>query len=298
MFDASTDEQSYNVVSVRQLSETQAQQARALRDLCDETDGLYLKLGISADFATRSAEPYAFLCVMDDTLVGFCTLVGGDDPELELCGMVHPAYRRRGIGRALLRAARDSAKRRLAAIRVLLICEASAAAGRAFVAAAGGTHSFDEHRMEITAPQASTSQQRLDIRQAEADDAPELARVIGASFGQTDDHLADDIVRDMTTEHERYFLAWLGGAPVGAFKIFTDAPKASIYAFGVLPEYRRHGYGHEILETTLPRLFAEGWTAVGLEVDAANTAAQALYRAVGFRDVAVYGYYTFDVSAW
>ncbi len=298
MFDASGDEPSHDIAGVRQLNETQAAQARALRDLCNETDGLYLKVGISADFATRSAEPYAFLCVLDDTLVGFCSLVGGDDPELELCGMVHPAYRRRGIGRALFRAARDSAKRRLAAIRVLLICEEASATGRAFVAAAGGTHSFDEHRMEIAAASVPASQRRLAIHQASVDDASELARVIGASFGQPDDHLADDIVRDMTTEDERYFLARLGDTSVGAFKIFTDEPKASIYAFGVLPEYRRHGYGREILETMLPRLFAEGWTAVGLEVDSDNTPAQALYRSAGFRDVAIYSYYAFDVAAW
>ncbi len=299
MFDASGDEPKSYAVGVRQLSETQAAQARALRDLCNETDGLYLKVGISADFATRSAEPYAFLCALDDTLVGFCSLVGGDDPELELCGMVHPAYRRRGIGRALFRAARDSAKRRLAAIRVLLICEEASAAGRAFVTAAGGSPSFGAHRVGITAPSSvPASQPRLTIHQASVDDAPELARMIGASFGQPADHLAADIVRDMTTEDERYFLARLGDASVGAFKIFIDEPKASIYAFGVLPEYRRHGYGREMLEAMLPRLFAEGWTAVGLEVDSDNAPAQALYRAVGFRDVAIYGYYTFDVAAW
>ncbi len=109
--------------------------------------------------------------------------------------------------------------------------------------------------------------------------------------------MAEGIVRDMATEGERYFLARLADTPIGAFKIFVDAPKAYIYAFGVSPGYPRNGYGREILEDILPRLFAEGWTAVGLEVDADNMPAQALYRAVGFRDVTVYGYYQLAVAS-
>lgn len=294
-----SDEQTYDVVSVRQLSVEQAEQARALRDLCNSADGLDLKLGISESFVAQTAEPYAFLCVLDGALVGFCTLIGGDDPELELCGVVHPAYRRRGIGRALLRAALESARRRLGPVRVLAICEDASAAGRAFVASAGGKHSFSENRMEITAtPPAFQATKRLDVRAAGADEANELARVIAGSFGQAEDpNMVAEIVRDMTADGERYFLARLGDVAVGAFKIFVDKPKAYIYAFGVLPEYRRHGYGREILEDILPRLFAEGWTAVGLEVDADNTPAQALYRAVGFHDVTVYGYYTMNITA-
>ncbi len=298
-----SDKETYEVVGVHQLTEEQAEQARALRDVCNSADGLDLKLGISAGYAAQSAEPYAFLCALDGALVGFCTLSGDDDPELELCGMVHPAYRRRGIGRALLDAALASARRRLATLRVLAICEDASAAGRAFVAAAGGKHSFSENRMETAAippAPASTSARNLDVREAGQAEARDLARVIATSFGQSDDHMAEDIVRDMTVEGERYFLARLSDEPhepVGAFKIFIDKPKAYIYAFGVLPEFRRHGYGREILEDILPRLFAEGWTAVGLEVDADNTPAQALYRSVGFHDVTVYGYYILDITA-
>ncbi|HEY7341727.1 MAG TPA: N-acetyltransferase [Ktedonobacterales bacterium] len=299
-----SDEQTYAVVGVRQLTAEQAEQARALRDLCNSADGLDLKLGISADLAARLEEPYAFLCTLDGALVGFCTLSGDDDPELELCGMVNPAYRRRGIGRALLGAALASARRRLATLRVLAICEDASVAGRAFVAAAGGRPSFSENRMEVAATppaHASASAARtLDVREVGPDDARDLARVIAVSFGQSDDHMAEEIVRDMTVEGDRYFLARLGNEPhepVGAFKIFTDKPKAYIYAFGVLPEYRRRGYGRAMLEDILPRLFAEGWTAVGLEVDADNAPAQALYRSVGFHDVTVYGYYALDITA-
>ena len=296
---AQADEQTHEIVGVQQLTGEQAQKARALRDLCNRHDGLDLKLGISASYHSPNSEPYAFLCMADGALVGFCTLDGGDGPELELCGMVDPAYRRRGIGRALLREALGSARRRLAVIRVLVICEDASAAGRAFVAAAGGKHSFSENRMETTTPPARTTPQRLSVLPAGLDDAPDLARIISASFGQSDDHMAEEIARDMAQTSERYYLARLGDSgdtSVGAFKIFVDRPKAYIYAFGVLPDHRRQGYGREILEDIIPRLFDEGWTAVGLEVDADNTPAQALYRAVGFHDVTVYGYYALETA--
>jgi ribosomal protein S18 acetylase RimI-like enzyme len=286
-----SDESTYQVQGGRQLTAEQAKAARALREICNRADGLDLKLGIAADFTPQSSEPYAFLCEVDGELVGFCTLVGDDEPELELCGMVHPAHRRQGIGRALLRAALDSAGRRPAATRILAICEDTSAAGRAFVAAAGGTHAFSEHRMETsTRPAPSDTAKRLDVRESTAADAGDLARIIAMSFGQTDDPTSEMIVANIAAG-ERYFLARRGTEPVGAFKVFIDPPKAYIYAFGVLPGQRRYGYGREILEDILPRLFAEGWTAVGLEVDADNLPAQALYRAVGFHDVTVYGYY-------
>ena len=291
------NQQMYQVTGVQQLTGEQAQQARALRDLCNRQDGLDLKLGISSSFRSPISEPYAFLCVADGALVGFCTLSGDSGPELELCGMVHPAYRRRGIGRALLCSALDSSRRRLAVIRVLVICEDASTSGRAFVAAAGGKHSFSENRMETATPPTRTAPQRLDVRPADAEDAADLARIISVSFGQSDDHMAEEIARDMTLGGERYYLAWLGATPISAFKIFVDRPKAYIYAFGVLPEYRRQGYGREILEDIIPRLFAEGWTAVGLEVDADNTPAQALYRAVGFHDITVYGYYDLAMAS-
>jgi len=290
------DQQSHQITGVQQLTGEQAQQARALRELCNQRDGLNLKLGISASFRSPISEPYAFLCMEDGALVGFCTLSGDSGPELELCGMVHPAYRRRGIGRALLDAARESARRRLAVLRLLVICEDASAAGRAFVATAGGRHSFSENRMETTARPTQTTPKRLDVLPAGPEDAPDLARIISVSFGQSDDHMAEEIARDMAQAGERYYLARLGDAPVGAFKIFVDRPKAYIYAFGVLPDYRRQGYGREILEDIIPQLFDEGWTAVGLEVDADNTPAKALYRAVGFHDVTVYGYYDLKIA--
>ena len=215
MSDEHLDRVAYEVVGLAQLTDEQAEQARALRDLCNRAGGLDLKLGITTTSTsdTQSTEPNAFLCTLDDTLVGFCTLEGGDDPELELCGMVHPAYRRRGIGRALLRAAFDSARRRIAAIRVLVICEDASADGRAFVAAAGAKHSFSENRMETTTPPpAHAIPARLDVRPAEPTDASDLARTISESFGQADRHMADEIFRDMTVGGERYFLARLGRA--------------------------------------------------------------------------------------
>ena len=79
--------------------------------------------------------------------MGYCSLDG--ELEVELCGMVHPDHRRRGIGRALLAKARSECVRR-GARRPLLICEEqSPRAGQAFVATVGGLHQFDEHEMDL-----------------------------------------------------------------------------------------------------------------------------------------------------
>ncbi len=57
MSDEHLDRVAYEVVGLAQLTDEQAEQARALRDLCNRAGGLDLKLGITTTSTSTPSQP-------------------------------------------------------------------------------------------------------------------------------------------------------------------------------------------------------------------------------------------------
>lgn len=291
----------YRIESRAGVTGEELLQAVALKAVCDAEDGLDLKVHPEmqrADLGVPVIDAIA-ATTKDGALIGLCTLDGSS--EVELCGMVHPMHRRRGVGRALLEAALAVCRERHTR-RVLLICEDASSAGRALLAAALPTARLDfkEHRMELRAlgfaPQTAAVAARvpgLVVRAAAAceDDLDALALTQAAAFGERKQGIRPGIEADMRDPSYRYYIAALDGESVSSLKVIFAAPRAFIYAFGVVPQQRRRGVGRAVLADVIARLRDEGWRRVALEVESENAPALALYRSLGFAPVTAYGYY-------
>jgi mycothiol synthase len=273
------------------LSEAELRQIRTLRDVCNAREGLRLKLNLLPGDASQP--PSRFLYFDRGTLVGYAALDGGGF-EAELCGMVHPMHRRHGIGRELLEAAR-AACRRDGVERLLLICEEASRSGQAFVATLAATREFAElHQEMATQPGLAPQTPRLIVRQAGDDDADAIAHVVAAAFGGDEQRVRARLTAEMAEPTSRFYVGELGGQVIGSLKVYldgNDGKSAGIYAFGILPAHRQHGYGRELLTATVDQLRREGFGHVYLEVDADNEPAQRLYRSVGFSLTTIYVYY-------
>jgi ribosomal protein S18 acetylase RimI-like enzyme len=288
-------------VAYTALSEQRADEVAALRDRCNGVDGLLLKVGIPRMAPETSSElrrPNAFLVYRGDSLAGYCSL-DGDRHTVEICGMVAPEHRRKGIGTSLLTAARDTCAAS-GVSEVLLICEDASAAGQLFVATQHAQRQFAEHRMELADVgamlQGLTREPDLSLRRAVAGETGTLARISGAVFG-TESELKDiqlDIESEFSSPEVRFYLGQLGGSTgpvVSSLKLYLIENRSSIYAFGVLPEYRRRGLAWQTLALLTQQLQAETVNHIGLEVETTNMPAISLYRACGFAPVTTYGYY-------
>lgn len=276
------------------LSESEAAHVRELIAVCNDAERLDLKVEIGALRAASPDMSSAFLAYAGQALIGFCTLDGGR--EIELCGAVHPDYRRRGIGRALLDAAREECRRR-AAVKLLLICEDGSRSGQGFLATLAAHRAFAEHRMlrDMTIAGAPPGSGTLTVRPATSGDQSAIAHITALAFARDELDELQRLSLDMGSAAEWFFIALQGDSPVGTLKIFTDPPRAMIYGFAVAPAYQGRGYGREILNHTLRLLAAEGWMQVGLEVDTENQRAYNLYTSAGFQQITTYGYYTLPV---
>jgi ribosomal protein S18 acetylase RimI-like enzyme len=276
---------------IEQLTAGDRSEIEALVGACKQHEpGLDLPLYLEpARPASGETDNIGYHC--DDALVGFANLTPGD--EIELQGIVHPAYRRRGIGRALLDAAVRECRHR-GASGLTLVCEEAAPSGQAFAQAVGAAYRDAEHRMELDRAayaQRPAPQWTLAIEPAGIEDLEALAAMRSGSCSLDRGNARAWAMRYLRRPKQRFYIGRLGAEPVGMLRVSAVEPRVFVHSFVVRPEYRGRGYGRQILMSVLNRLIAEGWAHIMLEVATDNEVALTLYRSCGFHRVATYLYY-------
>ena len=280
------------------LSAEERAEIAALTATCNAAEGLDLKLSVGSPFVTEG-ETGDYLYNVDGVLAGYCSVSGGGTMPVEVCGMVHPRQRRRGVGHALLAAAREECRRR-GKDHLLLLCEEASASGLAFVKGLGAEYRFSEHRLDLdlkNLPPMPPGEERLALRRVGAEAAPAFIRVLAAAFGDPAEVHRPLVMNEIGDPEQWFYLAYLDGEPIATLKVSFwqeeagTEPRAGIYAFGVLPAYQGRGYGRRVLRGVIDALLAQGHTRLSMEVETANEGALGLYLSCGFRKTTTYGYY-------
>lgn len=285
------------------LTDAEAAEVDRLAAICNAHDRTDLKLALPR--APREVEtPRAFLRRERGTLVGYASIDGLGGGEPELCGMVHPDHRLRGIGRALLAALLDTC-RAVGDTRALLIVEDVSTCGLAFAAAAGAQLASKEIHMELDAADDPTALAAigsalagpLTVRPAAPTpaDVATLVHIMSRAFGDPEDHVRRRVEAEIRDPEGPFLIAEVGGRPVGSLKVYRMGPETGIYALGILPADQGLGLGHQMLARAIAYVLAEGPTRFALEVDDDNEPAKALYARCGFVETTVYGYYALDM---
>ncbi len=135
----------------------------------------------------------------------------------------------------------------------------------------------------------------MHIRVAMPDDAPEVARLLGAfrdwygnPRGLDDASFERSVRRIMESENAEYLLA--GQPAVGVaqvrfrWSIWTETEDCWLEDVYVVDAARGQGIGRALVEAVLERARARGCKRVELDVDVENAPARALYEALGFGD--------------
>jgi ribosomal protein S18 acetylase RimI-like enzyme len=269
---------------------------RALADTCERHDDIDLRIVWDA-LESRSGEHIAdFLYYAEGRLVGFLMLSGPGDTEAEATGMVHPGFRRRGIFRELVGAARAECARSGPA-EILFTPDRRSLSAKGFLESLGAQLEFAEHRMRLDSPAAGAlPASDLAVARATAADAALIATVIASDAGFDATNFGQHVAISMLQPNYRYYIARLHGAPVGTANIQILNGDAYIYGFVVRAEYRGRGYGRQILAHMLAEIAAERAQPVFLEVETDNATALALYRSFGFQITNTFDYYRIDVA--
>lgn len=225
------------------------------------------------------------LWVEDGRVVGFAALDVHGGPAVEVAGMVDPAARGRGTGSALLAAAVQVCRER-GAEQALLIVPRDSGAGHHLARRAGARLEHSEHALRLdTAPPAGGEDPRTTLRPAGPDDVPALTALLTAAFGHGPGDLLSslDSARTLVVEHD--------GAPVGTVRLTLDGGVGGVYGFAVDPRSQGRGIGRDVLGRVCREFFADGASAVRLEVAVDNPRALGLYTSLGFTGVSTEDYY-------
>jgi ribosomal protein S18 acetylase RimI-like enzyme len=268
-----------------------------LQAVCEQGAGGRLKLEW-ASLKTRSGGLTSdFVWLLDGEVVGFAGIYQWRSIELEICGMVHPACRQRGIGRALYDAVETEVAERAPA-SALLIVDRAFPEGERFALALGGKLDHSEHRMQQRREPDASPAGAVRVRRSERGDAEFVAHCLAAAFDE--EVLRADVTDDSWVRRHidgtRVIEQRDSGEPVGVLRVEQDGGTASIYGFAVLPEQQRRGYGGDALLQVTRDLHRSGVGTVSLEVLSTNDSALSLYERCGFDRVGTEDYYSMPIA--
>jgi ribosomal protein S18 acetylase RimI-like enzyme len=251
-----------------------------LRRACEAAEPLDLK--IELDEADHLDRPIHFLATAGTDVIGYAGITAGD--EAEACGMVHPSWRRRGVGTALLGELLGAA-RSLTRESILVICEDAGAAALAWMRRLGAVDDSAERRMvarvadaAVLAPPGAP----LPVRQAVEADRDSIAALLDEPYSDRSD--------------DERLVGIEGDTVVGTLRLTESSRRTMIYGFVIDAQRRGQRLGTRMLATVMERLGARGVGEVGLEVDPANTPAVRLYERFGFETVTTYRYLRLAVT--
>jgi ribosomal protein S18 acetylase RimI-like enzyme len=292
--------ENYGLVAKQRLTEAEITEIKHLTTLCNNYENLHTRPSFDMIRNRSGQQTDDFLYYDVGAIVGYLFVDSYGFDEKELILMVHPDYRRKGIGRTLLNAAQIEGKRR-GIKRLIIICEDYAPSGQAFVQALGAKLDFAEYEMVLgTFRERGTVDERLTFRRAKESDMDMLI-AIRATDSENEER-AREYMKEWFHYPKQYFyiatfpeISLGSQEPVGMIRLDEMEQDIAIYGFVVVPKYRGRGYGRQILEETIRTIRSISQKRITLEVDTTNTIAMNLYLSVGFDVETTYNYYALNL---
>lgn len=267
---------------------------RAIEELeaaCVAVDGGRLKLEWGTLKSRSPEQRNDFLWMGPGGALGFLGIYRFGSGPAELCGMVHPSVRRRGIFSSLYKAATAELVSR-EVHEALLVVDRTYAAGTAFARFVGGTIEHSEHRMRLTRePAQSNSDPLVAVREIAPADGAFLISCLAEAFEQPAERFVDADYDAFTKRFPGTYIIEYANERVGTVRVDRHEQVAGIYGFAVLPSFQGRGIGRQVLSDLARELAAEGMNRVELEVACTNDAALHLYLSSGFDVLGTEDYY-------
>lgn len=286
-----------NIILKEKLNKKDYTEINNLKRLCSELDQTTLKLEL--DFKLRRAVGVCknstnineFMYYDQNKLIGYIGICHFGGKEIEVNGMVHPQYRRRGVFKKLFALAKDEwSKRKLQ--KMLLLSDNYSASGLNFIKSIGAIYDHSEYEMFLRSqPKQNSNLNNVILRKATNHDANEIARQNSVYFEI--EYKEKDIL--MPEEEEKcgtsIYLAEVDNKVIGKVHLETSDGVGGIYGLGILPEYRKKGYGREVLMRAIEKLIDKNLKEIMLQVAVKNQRALNLYSSCGFEVTSRMEYY-------
>ncbi|MDN3016096.1 GNAT family N-acetyltransferase [Paenibacillus sp. BSR1-1] len=272
------------------LTKEQLLEIKALLEICEKDGGFQLKLNFDMLENRTENRKEDFFHYENGMLVGFLGSYGFGN-KVELCGMVHPDYRRKGIFSSLLEMGLAEAKKHNATT-ILLNAPSGSESAKEFLNTIPCTYSFSEYQMKWQKTELSEdSKVSLRPSVSEADWEAEIQlEVLCFGFSEKEAREFNQTIR--VNSGEENLIIEADGKTAGKMRVSESDGEAWIYGFAVFPELQGKGIGRKALSKVVLQEDKKGFS-IFLEVEAKNANALRLYETCGFRSYHSQDYYDY-----
>lgn len=268
---------------------------------CEQYEGISLKLNWDMLRLPPQAGGAEWLVTYEeDQLAGFIGLyaIGGD---MEVCGMVRPGFRRRGIFTSLWQQAQNIIKRSNSTL-LLLNAPAASRSAAGFLKTLPLVFSHAEYQMKWDAAaaahspaEASSAAGAVFLRPAREDEVPLLVKLDCSGFDMSEEEAAEMYKQPLLEDSQEHIMIEMNGQPAGKMRLWTENNQTWIYGFTVDKQLRGIGIGRCALQQTIERE-RRNYNGINLDVALDNPYALKLYESCGFVIMSKQDYYRYSGS--
>jgi ribosomal protein S18 acetylase RimI-like enzyme len=274
----------------KMLTKEQLLQIKQLQKICENEGGFELKLNVDMLESRDENSKEDFFHYENGQLVGFLGCYGFGN-KIEMTGMVHPDYRRKGIFSKLFAMAVEEAKQTNTRT-VLLNAPNSSLTAKEFLNNIPCTFSMSEYQMKWHQTDLYHDPAITIRRSTSQDDMDAEIQLEVACFGFSEQEALEFNKRMRELNSEDMFIIEAVGKTAGKIRVSETNGEAWIYGFAVFPELQGKGIGRKALSKIVKTENEKG-LPVFLEVEAQNAHALKLYESCGFRNYHSQDYYRY-----
>jgi ribosomal protein S18 acetylase RimI-like enzyme len=263
---------------------------KKLQEICEREGRLELKLNYDMLESRSENRKEDFFHYEEGKLVGFLgSYYFGN--KVEICGMVHPDYRRRGIFSKLLDEALEEAKKREART-ILLNAPTESQSAKEFLKNIPCTLSMVEYQMKWQkTAEWSVDDATVSVRPSFSEEDWEAEIQLDVQcFGLNEEEARQYKRETQDLSSDRRLIIEVGGKIAGKIRLSEMKGEAWIYGFSIFPELQGKGIGRKALSKVV-KMEDEKGLSIFLEVEAINAHALKLYESCGFRSYHSQDYY-------
>jgi ribosomal protein S18 acetylase RimI-like enzyme len=261
------------------LTKEKIYEIKALQEICEKEGRLQLKLNFDMLESRTGNRKEDFFYYEDGKLVGFLgSYYFGN--KVEICGMVHPNYRRRGIFSKLLEDALEEAEKREART-ILLNAPTESESAKQFLKRIPCSLSMVEYQMKWQKTELSEDPS-VTVRPSYSDEDLEAEIQLDVQcFGLDEKEARQYKQETKDLDSDLRLIIEAVGRIAGKIRLSEMNGEAWIYGFSIFPELQGKGIGRKALSKVVKMEDQKG-LSIFLEVEAKNAHALKLYESCGF----------------
>lgn len=271
------------------LTKEELKNIKSLQKTCEKEGNLQLKLNFDMLESRSEMRKEDFFHYEDGMLVGFLgSYYFGN--KVEICGMVHPDYRRRGIFSNLLKEALEEAKKREART-ILLNAPNESQSAKEFLKNVPCTLAMVEYQMKWEKPLDILDDPAVTVRPSISEEDVEAEIQLDVQcFGLNEKEARQYKLETKDLDTDKRLMIEAEGRIAGKMRLSEMNGESWIYGFAVFPELQGKGIGRKALSKVVKMQDEKGFE-IFLEVEAKNAHALGLYESCGFRSYHSQDYY-------